>query len=259
MIDPTFTIGSLTISWYGVIIALAIASSYLVAQAKAKQFGLTKEIVDEAVLVIVPAGIVGARLYHVLDFWDFYRQNPSQIFFIWQGGIGILGALIFGFLVAIFYLKIKKLPILASLDLLAIAVILGQAIGRLANFVNLEGFGPPTNLPWKIFVPGEKRPLQFLDNSFFHPTFFYEAIASFFGFFLLLFLAKKLGKKSAGLVFASYLVFYGIERFFLEFLRIDTWTIDSIKVAQILSLLMVGTGTILIFLRREKKKNLTLI
>jgi len=245
--------GFLTIHWYGLLISLSILVSYLFARFYAKYFGLKKETVDDLALILIPVGIIGARIYHVLAKWHYYSEYPLQILAIWQGGIGIWGALIFGFLACILYLKIKKLTIFPALDLLVIATILGQALGRFGNFLNQEAFGSPTALPTKIYIPPEFRPPGFSEYSFFHPTFFYEAFWDFLVFVLLLFAARKF-KKKAGVVFALYLVLYGAGRFFVEFLRIDTWIVGGIKVAQILSSFSVLTGIVILFSIRRLKQ-----
>ena len=247
----SFSIGFLTVHWYGLVISLSILVSYLFARFYAKYFGLKKETVDDLALILVPAGVIGARIYHVLDHWQYYINYPLQIFAIWQGGIGIWGALIFGFLACVLYLRIKKIAIFPALDLLAIATVLGQTLGRFGNFLNHEAFGPPTNLPTKIYIPPEFRPPDFSKYSYFHPTFFYEAFWDFLVFSFLLFLSSKF-KKRAGAVFALYLVLYGAGRFFLEFLRIDTWAAGGIKVAQILSFFSVLAGIVLFQARNSR-------
>ena len=250
----SFSIGFFTINWYGLVISLSILVSYLFARFYAKYFGLKKETVDDLALILVPIGIIGARIYHVLDRWQYYSHYPLEVFAIWQGGIGIWGALIFGFLACTLYLRARKIAIFPVLDLLVIATVLGQALGRFGNFLNHEAFGPPTNLPTKIYIPPEFRPSGFSGYSFFHPTFFYEAFWDFLVFVLLLFAARKF-RKRAGVVFALYLVLYGVGRFFVEFLRIDTWAIGGVKVAQILSSFSVLAGIVLLFsIRRVNGK-----
>ena len=217
----SFSIGFLTVYAYGLVISLSIGISYLFARYCARDFGLKKVTIDDLALILIPTGIIGARIYHVLDHWQYYRTNSAQVFALWQGGLGVWGALIFGFLACFIYLKVKKLPVFQSLDLLAISVILGQALGRFGNFLNHEAFGPPTDFLTRIYIPKDLRPPGFSNFKFFHPTFFYEAFWDFLVFILLLFVARRF-KKRAGLVFSTYLIFYGAGRFFFEFLRVDT-------------------------------------
>jgi phosphatidylglycerol:prolipoprotein diacylglycerol transferase len=239
----SFNLGPFLIHSYGLTVALAIFVGFLLIWLRAPSFGIKKdEILDLPLFLVIPT-LFGARLYHVLHYWDYYSKNPSQIIAFWQGGLAIWGALIGGFLTLIFYSRIKKIKPLVLLDLLAPGVVLAQSLGRLGNFFNLEAFGPPTNLPWKIYIPPSNRPPQYFQAEFFHPTFFYEAAASLLIFLILIFFAQKF-KKIPGLTFFLYVILYLIARFGLEFLRVDTWLLGEIKMAQILSFLgiLVGAG-----------------
>lgn len=215
---------------------MALISGVLLARHRAKIYKISKEKVEEIVIFLTIPVLIGARLYHVLDFWDYYVKNPSKIIAFWEGGIGIYGALILGAVALYLYTKIKKLSFLSFADLFAPSVALAQGIGRIGNFFNQEGFGPPTDLTWKVFIPQDKRPEIFLDQQFFHPTFFYEAILNLAIFLVLIFLARR-KNNPPGLIFGSYVILYSVVRFFLEFLRLDTWTIAEIKVAQVISIL----------------------
>ena len=149
-------------------------------------------------------------------------------------------------LVFLIVVKLKKLDLLNSLDLAAPAVILGQAIGRFGNYINQEGFGPPTNLPWGVFIDPQNRPAQYFLYPRFHPTFFYEAILNLIFFILLLYLVGKV--KAKGQIFALYLIFYSAARTMSEFWRIDTWIVDGVKIAYIFSLAAFICGVGLFFL-----------
>lgn len=242
-------LGPLSIRLYGFFVALALFVGVLVARRRAAKYKISKDEIENVVLVLALPVLVGARLYHVLDYWSYYSQNPQKIIAFWEGGIGIYGALIFGTIALFLYTKSKNLNFWSFADLFAPGVALAQAIGRIGNFFNTEGFGPPTNLPWKIFVPEEKRPEIYADSQFFHPTFFYESILDFTIFLVLLFLARK--KRLPGLVSASYVILYSGARFFLEFIRLDTWAVSEIKVAQILAVLgFFGAGFLLLRLKR---------
>lgn len=243
------SLGPLSFRLYGLIVALAFLVGILLARNRARIYKITKEHVDEVVLVLAIPVLVGARLYHILDFWDYYSQNPEKIIAFWEGGIGIYGALIFGTAALFIYTKVKNLSFLSFADLLAPSVALAQAIGRLGNFFNLEGFGPPTNLPWKVFVPEDKRPEAFANFQYFHPTFFYEAILNFSIFLTLIYLAKR--KHPGGFVAVSYVILYSGVRFLLEFLRLDTWVVFQFKVAQIIAIVSIVLA--IFFLYRIRK------
>lgn len=244
-------LGPITIHLYGVIVAIAIYSGYVLARKRAHLYKIPQKIFDDPV-VFVPLilAIIGARAYHVADFWSIYSQNLISIFYITNGGLGILGGLAGAFLGFLIIAKIKKLEAFDILDLAAPSLLLGQAVGRLANFVNQEGFGPPTNLPWAVFIEPDSRPNQFSNFSHFHPTFFYEAALDLFFFVIILYLAKRL--KIRRRVFALYLIFYSAGRFIVEFWRIDTATTGEIKIAHVLTIIMFLVGLWLFNFRRNR-------
>lgn len=216
---------------YGVIIAIAILVGVLIAKKRAKLYGINPIIFDSPLMLLpLVLGVAGGRLYHVIDYWNVYSKDLPSIFAVWQGGLGIYGAIV-GIFVG-FWLVAKRLNIqpLKFLDLIAPSVLLGQAIGRIGNYINKEGYGPPTNLPWGIQINGIKV----------HPTFFYEAILDLLFFFLLLKLSRQ--HKRPGQTFGLYLMLYGLGRFAVEFLRTDTWTIGGIRLAWALSVITVAIG-----------------
>lgn len=250
MIPPKVSIGPLTINLYGVIIAVAIYIGWLIAKKRASLSQIPKSLFDDPILVIpLIFGIIGARLYHVSDFWSFYKTDLQSILFIWNGGLGILGGLLGVFLGFWLVSKIRKINFLSLLDLASPSVLLGQAIGRFGNFVNQEAFGPPTSLPWGVYIDPVHRPSQYQTFTHFHPTFFYEAILDFIFFLILLRFSQS--PKIKGQTFALYLILYSIGRFIVEFWRIDTAKIEDLKVAHILTVLIFLLG---IYLFRAKKK-----
>lgn len=235
-------VGPITIHLYGVTFALAIFAGVFVARKRSGIYKIKKEEVESLFLVAVPFGIFFARLYHVLDFLSYYKKNPSEIFAVWQGGLGIFGGILGGVLGILLYARVKKLNFLNICDLLAPSLALGQAIGRWGNFFNQEAFGPPTNLPWRIFISPENRSSVWSQFQYFHPLFLYESILNFLNFLVLIFATKKLKSWTTGGITALYFLNYGIIRFFIEFLRWDAAKIGEIKVAHILSLVFVFTG-----------------
>lgn len=243
--------GPFTIHLYGLVIAIAIYIGWLLAKKRAYLYKIPEKIFDDPVLIIpLFFGIVGARLYHVIDYWSTYSQDLISILFINRGGLGIWGGLagsLIGFLIVA---RIKKLDVFSLLDLTAPSLLLGQAIGRFANYINQEGFGPPTNLRWAVYIEPLNRPLQFSNSTHFHPTFFYEAFIDLVFFFLILFFAKRL--KIKGQIFALYLIFYSLGRFIVEFWRIDTATIGQLKVAHLISIGAFILGFWLFFRKTRK-------
>lgn len=247
-----FSFGPVSLHWYGLFMAVGIISALLVAIRLADQSGISKGTIYDLSFWLIVWGLVGARIYDVLLELPYYIERPSAIIKIWQGGLAIHGAIIAGLLVLIFYAKRRKLDfwILASFFMPGLA--LAQAIGRWGNYFNQELFGRPTDLPWGIPIDIANRPINYLDNIYFHPTFLYESIGNLIIFVLLLFLyfhLKKLNKlnSSAKLIVLSYLLLYSLLRFFLEFIRIDYAPVFfGLRMPQIASLLIFIFSIILL-------------
>lgn len=226
-----FTVGPVTFHLYGLMIGLGVLAGTWVASKK------DQKIWDSLVWVI-GGGIIGARLYHVIDLWGYYREHLSQIPAVWQGGMGIYGGILGGILGLWIYTRRREEPNLLFLKLLdagAVGLPLGQAIARWGNYFNQELYGRPTSLPWGIYIRPENRLLSVWEYERFHPLWLYESIYCLIIFIIIIKIIKiiPIGK---GKVFAIYLGLYGLGRFFLEFLRIEAWTIGGINVAQVISL-----------------------
>ena len=211
-------------SIYGFIISFAILTCLLLGEKRiaTKDIGFYWNLA----LVTIISGLIGARVYHVIDFWGYYSADPIKVLYFWRGGLGIWGGIIGAFICSSLYIKLKKERLVYWLDLMAGILPLGQAIGRWGNFFNQENFGYPTTLPWGIYinsVPGQK----------FHPLFLYESLLS-----LILFLILNKFTRGSGKVIVLYLFGYSVIRFFLEFLRIDPWIINDINVAQFVSVVV---------------------
>ena len=208
--------------------------------------------------LLIP-GIIGARLYHVFDYWKYYVENPRQIFLVWQGGLGIFGGILGAIVGLWIFLKFKKFgpkahhplddkglkfnqAFLSLLDLGVIGLSVGQAIGRWGNYFNQELYGLPTNLFWGIYIKPENRLAGFEDFERFHPLFLYESLGCL-AIFIVLLLTRRYTldakRKKAGSAFFLYLLMYSFLRFWLEFLRIEGWEIVGIRVNQVLSLGLV--------------------
>jgi phosphatidylglycerol:prolipoprotein diacylglycerol transferase len=229
---------------YGLIISLAIFICILVIERLAKKTGKNYALVWEAAPIVILFGIVGARIYHVSHYLKFYLANPIRIIEIWNGGLGIIGAIIVGGIAVLIYLKFRKHEILPWLDIIAVALPLAQSIGRWANFFNQELFGIPTNLPWAVYIPFEKRPTQYLNFNSFHPVFLYESLLNLI-LFVFLYINFNNGKKPQGFFLRSYIIGYSLIRFALEFIKFNTWEIYGVNTAQIICAIMfVGTVTL---------------
>jgi len=168
----------------------------------------------------VPAGVIGARMYHVATDWKTYRGNWIQAFNITNGGLGIPGGVLLGVLVGIIVVKRKGLPVAPLLDVVAPAIPLAQAIGRLGNWFNQELFGRPTTLPWGLKIDLVNRPIGYEQYATFHPTFLYEALWCV-GVAAVVVWADRRWRMGHGRVFALYVMLYAIGRGWIESLRID--------------------------------------
>ncbi len=240
--DPVaFKVFGFEVRWYGLLIAIAVLIGTILALREAKRKGIKEESIIDMLLFAVPGAIIGARLYYVIFMWDYYSKNPGQILNLRGGGLAIHGVIIGGALVAYIFTKVKKLNFLTVADIVAPSLILGQAIGRWGNFANQEAHGGPTDLPWGIMVDGVKV----------HPTFLYESIWNFLVFGFLLWYRRKKAKAD-GEVFAMYLVLYSIARFLIEGMRTDSLMLGSIRVAQLISAIIIIVG--IIFIRYIRKK-----
>ncbi len=229
--EVAFYLGSIPVYWYGILITLAIIAAIFIAAVEAKRRGEALGHVLNLALIVIPLGIIGARLYHVIDEWDFYSQNLILIF--GGRGLGIFGAVIGGAIGLLIYTKWKKLSTLRWLDIVAPGIILAQAIGRWGNFFNQELYGYPTDLPWGIYIDPANRLPGYETFSHFHPLFLYESLWNLLGFSLLMVLGRKLRHRLLdGDIFFLYVIYYGAGRFFLEGLKIDVWTIASIPTAR---------------------------
>lgn len=230
--DPiAFSIFGFDIRWYGILIATAmlIASAFLLKRGKT--MGLSEDDLMDVIIWVLPSAIIGARLYYVL-FYDlnYYLTQPTEILNLRAGGLAIHGGVIGGFLAGWLVTVKKGLPFVKLADVVAPVLVLGQAIGRWGNFFNGEAHGGPTSLPWGIMVDGQKV----------HPTFLYESI---WNFIIFLFLLRLLNKKHFdGQIIALYFVLYSIGRFFIEGLRTDSLMLGPLRIAQVISFLMIIGG-----------------
>ena len=232
--DPiAFTIFGIAIRWYGILIAAGMLIAVLLSCKRAPRHGLTDEDVLDTALLMLPIGVIGARLYYVLFNLDYYKSFSSVID-IRSGGLAIHGGLIFGALTVLLVCKHKKIDTLNILDLFIPTVALAQAIGRWGNYFNGEAHGGPTDLPWGILVDGVKV----------HPTFLYESLWCLFLFIFLSWFDRN--KRTAyGQTFALYLILYSLERFCVEALRTDSLMIGPFRQAQVISLCAMIAGVVL--------------
>ena len=195
-----FSVGPITIHYYGLIMAAAVASGFYLALKRSSAYGVSTAEAEDLLFYSIIGGFIVARLYHVASSFPYYYQHPLDIIKVWNGGLSIYGAAIGGIIALVIYLRLltTNYSLLTILDWLTPSFILGQIIGRFGNLFNYEAFGYPTNLPWKMFVPVEFRPESFQNFNFFHPFFLYELLGSTLILFLLL---KVVKTKTPGTLF----------------------------------------------------------
>lgn len=274
-----FSVGPITVHYYGLTMALAVAGGFYLAWRRKEKYGISGKTAEDIIFWAIIGGFIGARLYHVLSSLDYYRLHPVDIIKVWNGGLSIYGALIGGLITLAICKKLFAIrySLLSILDWLTPSLILGQIIGRFGNFFNYELYGYPTNLAWKMFVPLQFRYRGFEQFQFFHPLFLYEALAN--GVILVLLMkleSKRLHTRSlmssnygpralvqdlpvqqklsefsifnkAGSLFFLALLLYNSVRFLLEYLRIDSVFIGAIRQNAMVSLAFVVISAAVLF------------
>lgn len=240
-------LGPLTFHLYGLVLGLAIVTAWTITQRLLQRKGFDEKSFDRVGWLTVAAGVVGARLYHVIDYWAYYRLYPEQIPAVWHGGLGIWGAVAGGAVGLSIALGKQRHWWWPMVDAIAAALPLAQAIGRWGNFFNYELFGKPTTAPWGLFVPVQFRPAGFETFTHYHPLFLYESLLNMGLFGLLqLVLIKQQGSLGTGKVLGGYLIGYGLIRFFLETWRLRVWTVGGLPTAQWFGIAAVTIGILLL-------------
>lgn len=262
-----FQIGPLTIRYYALIILAGALLGAWLASVEAKRRGKDGNLVWDILPWLLVGGIIGARLWHVFTpsasnvamglTTKYYLTHPLQILMIWNGGLGIPGALIGGALALWIYCRATKQKFLEWADIIAPGLLIGQAIGRWGNFINQELYGSPSNLPWAITIDPRYRLPGFETVAKYHPLFLYESVLNLLAAGILLYVGRKYKNKFyRGDIFLLYLVLYPVIRFALEYLRLDPSPVAGININQtVMGIVAVFSITILIIrhtIRRPK-------
>lgn len=257
-IDPVaFTLFGKDIYWYGIIIACGFLLGITMACRQAPKLGTTADDLLDVILWAIPIGILGARAYYVIFYRELYLDvdgtfNWARAVAIWDGGLAIYGGIIAGLLTALIYCKVKKKSFWPMADAASYALFIGQLMGRWGNFVNQEAYGGACEsiLRMGLIVRGEYMEV--------HPTFLYESLWNLTGLLLLYFLVRP-RRKFQGQLFLSYVIWYGLGRFWIEGMRSDSLYLfgTGIRVSQALALVSALAGLALMwyFLQRTKQKN----
>lgn len=262
-----FQVGPFALRWYGILLVSGMILAAWVASRYVTRRGEDGEkIWDMLVWVLIP-GLIGARLYYVFvqsprgpEGLGRFLENPITILQIWTGGIHIYGALILGGLSLLLFARWNKLNLPVYLDGIGLGIPLGQAVGRWANFINQELYGPPTTLPWGLGIAPEHRIApyhnfeRFPESTRFHPLFLYESLWNLLGFLLIFWISRRFeGKLRPGSLFLCYLIWYPLGRFCIEFIRTDSWffTGTPFNVVHIISAVVILAAAIALIVRNR--------
>ncbi len=255
--SPSFNkvyVGPLTLRFYGLCIALGVIAAVTISSRRWERRGGDPDDIGAIAIWAVPAGVVGARLYHVATDWKTYRHDWIQAFNITNGGLGIPGGVLLGTLVGLWVARRRHLTILPLMDAVAPAMPVGQAIGRLGNWFNQELFGRPTSLPWGLKIDPSVNAVagQYPPGTLFHPTFLYEALWNLALAGLLIWLDKK-KRLRPGELFTLYVLGYAIGRLWVEELRIDPASLLLGIRVNIWMSVIVGLIAAAVFVRNRRK------
>jgi phosphatidylglycerol:prolipoprotein diacylglycerol transferase len=241
---PTgFSIGPLTIRFYGLLIMIGVLAALALATREALLRKKDPDFIYDAFPWVLIAGVLGARIWHILTppqsmvdqgvTTRYYLTHLEEAVAVWKGGLGIYGAVLGGGAALLIYAAIKGRSFWVWADILAPGVALAQAVGRWGNFINQEVYGLPTSLPWAIYIDPQHRYPGFEDQAFYHPLFLYESLWSLLNMAVLLWLSRnKRDQLREGSLFLLYVIIYGLGRFGLEFLRLDVSTAGGVNVNQ---------------------------
>jgi len=250
-------LGPITIRYYGLMYVIAITLGLFIMSREVKRKKLTCGLTGKPVstddlldllLWMIPAAIIGARIYYVAFQWGYYSSHPLNILKIWQGGLAIHGGVIGGILAVYFFSRWKKIAFWALTDVISISLILGQAIGRIGNLMNGDAYGVPTTLPWGIHFPPNSPAGMAYPGQATHPSMIYEMILNLLIFAFLWRLRRK-GYKD-GFITSLYFILYSIDRSIVSFTRGDSLWLGSIRAAHVISAVLIALFLIFIFVRR---------
>lgn len=260
---PTgFNLGPISIRYYGLLVMVGVLAALGLSSRQARLRGKDPEYLLDAFPWVLLAGLVGARIWHILTppqsmvrqgiTTRYYLSHLEEALAVWKGGLGIYGAVIGGALALWIYSSLKKESFLLWADILAPGVALAQAIGRWGNFINQEVYGYPTRLPWAIYIAPVYRLAEYKETAFYHPLFLYESLWSLLNMAVLLAVSARYRQViRQGNLFLGYVVIYGLGRFGLEFLRLDISDAAGVNINQVFMLTMVIIAGVVLVVRQR--------
>ena len=250
--NPVISLGPLTIHWYSIFILIGILIGGQLAIKEGEKRNIPKDFIFNLLFLTILFGIIGARIYFVIFNFDYYKSNPLEIIMIWKGGLAIHGGIIAGLLTIIIYSKKYHANIFRVLDIITPSLILAQAIGRWGNFFNGEAHGPETTLAHlqNMHLPQFIIDGMHINGVYYTPTFLYESVLCIIGFVILI-IVRNLKTTKIGQTTSIYLIWYGLIRFFIEIQRTDSLMLANLKMAQIISIIMIIIGIIIFIIKRK--------
>ena len=257
----SFTIGAFTIHFYAILIIIGIVLALIIGGQRLKARGVERGLVLDIALWAVPMGIVGGRIFHVLTHApDYFGEGKDirEVLYVWHGGLAIYGAVTFGVIGAAIGAYFAKIRLVSFLDAVAPGIILAQGIGRWGNYFNQELFGVPTTAPWGLQITSSDvvTKLGFGSEVLYHPIFLYEFIFDIIGFVILI-LADRKFELRWGKLFATYLVYYSVVRFWLEGIRIDpSEYFIGLRTNQWMALAGVAVGVTMFLVQKRRHTGL---
>ncbi len=246
-------IGHFMLNWYSIIVMLAIVAAVVISIKEGNRKGISSDDLYSLAPWVLIGGIVGARLFHVIDKWDYYVGNPFQMFALWQGGLAIWGALAGGGLAAVIFARQKQIPFGRLADALVPGLLVAQIIGRFACIIDGDAVGGPTTLPWGFTYinPGAMVPDGLLGVPV-HPYPVYDQLWNLMGLAIALKLRRHL--KTDGLLFTSYLSIYAVGRLVLSFVRQEKIWFWGLQEAQVIAIAILVISVAAMFYLWKKAK-----
>lgn len=246
-----FSFFNINIYWYAIIIVLAIIIALIILKINENKCNIRFSIMIDLAIYLIPISFIGARIYYILFNPNPYIENPIEVFNIRNGGLAIYGGIIAGIITCYVFCKKRKINFLDLLDYLAPSLAIGQAIGRIGNFVNIEAYGTKTDniLRMRIYENGNYTEV--------HPTFLYESLSTLLIFSVLMILIRK--RKFKGEIVCIYFILYSFARFWIEGLRIDSLMFLNFRISQILSLAIFAISIAILsynVIKHRKMKNI---
>ena len=215
--------------FYGLIIAAGLMLAVLYSCRRSKEFGIKEDDLLDGVLWVTPFAVICARAYYCVFAWHEFANDPISVLYIWKGGIAIYGGVLGAVLGILVFCRIKKIKVATVLDMVMLGFLIGQSLGRWGNFFNREAFGAETDSFLRMGLYNAYTGV----TKYYHPTFLYESLWNAAGFVMLHFLSKK--RKYDGQIALGYAAWYGLGRYIIEGLRMDSLYWGPVRVSQLLA------------------------